>query len=182
MQGGYSNEDKPLDDIWHLDLSDYYDLGKCRNGTANVKWICIRKSSTQNREEESMEVDESISPHRRFWHTANLLSDAIISYGGMNQNPTISGPCLNTLFIQQIQPAPLFDSCIRNLQRDHLPDLPSVFSTFHLKRKLTLVDELHRFKQRKNSCSYLKESDRHCPSLYELTLSEIFSVLDLNVN
>jgi hypothetical protein len=88
---------------------------------------------------------------------------------------------LNTLFIQQHQPSTLFNSCLRSLQRNHLPELPNIFSTFNLKRKLNLLEEMHRFKTRKSS-SYLTESNRHCPSLYELTLSEIFDVLDLNVN
>lgn len=101
MQGGFSNNDEPLDDVWHLDLSDYYDLEKCRNGTATVRWICIRSPTPppepNNAEDaEPTENPEPINPYRRFWHTANLMSDAVLVYGGMNQNPTISGPCLNT--------------------------------------------------------------------------------------
>ncbi|KAI6182081.1 Kelch domain-containing protein 2-like [Aphelenchoides bicaudatus] len=184
MQGGFSNEDQPLDDAWHLDLSDFYDLQKCRDGTATVRWICIRPPTAppEPNNEESNESEEDVNPYRRFWHTANLMSEAVLVYGGMNQNPTISGPCLNSLHIQQHQPTTLFKICLRSLQRNHLHELPSIFSTFNLKRKLNLLEEMHRFKNRKSSSSYLTDSTRHCPSLFELSLSEIFDVLDLKVN
>jgi hypothetical protein len=183
MQGGFSNNDCPLDDVWHLDLSEYYDIEKCRLKSACAKWICIREMTPVINHDNGNEevIIEDISPYRRFWHTANLVSDeAILSYGGMNQNPCITGPCLNTLLVQQIQPKNLFNTCLLNLQQDHLPKLPTIFSTLNLKRKMNLLEELHRFKKRKNS-SYLVETDRHCPSLYELSLAEIFDILDQNV-
>lgn len=182
MHGGYSNEDHPLEDVWHLDLSEYYEEDKCGNGAAKAKWVCIRKTTinfhVNDDDEESV---QHISPYRRFWHTGNLISNTILSYGGMNQNPTISGPCLNSLLVQQMEPQSLFETCLIHLQRMHLNDLPPVFSTFNVKRKLTILEELNRFKQRQNSF-YLKENERHCPSLYYLSLEEIFNVLDLNIN
>jgi hypothetical protein len=96
MQGGFSNNDQPLDDVWHLDLVDFYDLEKCRNGTATVRWICIRPPTAPDEpnNEEDAEIAENPGPinqYRRFWHTANLMSEAVLVYGGMY----ICQQCLN---------------------------------------------------------------------------------------
>lgn len=188
VQGGFSNENQPLDDVWHLDLSEFYDLKKCETGTASVKWTQIRSPTPvvaptdDDSSNTEAPLSEDVAAYRRFWHTANLISDAILVYGGMNQNPSISGPCLNTLSIQRLQPPSLFNLCIQSLQRNHLSGLPPLFSSLNIRRKLTLLEEIYRFKQRKNSCSYLNECNRHCPSLYELPLSTIFEILDPNVN
>lgn len=83
-----------MDDIWHLDLSELYDTEKCCNKNAQVKWICIRQPTTTNNSIDQngnnvngeMEIEEAVesnNPFRRFWHTSNLVSDAIIIYGGM---------------------------------------------------------------------------------------------------
>jgi hypothetical protein len=174
LQGGYSKQDSPLDDKWILDFSNLY-----KKGTGGVKWNCIRHPTIPDPNGNTIEED-SYSPFRRLWHTANAVNsvssrgdaEAILVYGGLRNSPAVDSTCLRDLYVDRLCPSSLFNICMRSLQTYHLHNLPTNFSVLNFKRKLTLLHELQRFKQRTII------HNRDCPSLIGLNLGEIFDVTD----
>ncbi|CAD5206294.1 unnamed protein product [Bursaphelenchus okinawaensis] len=190
MSSGFSVDEKPLDDVWALDMSRCYEGDVRENIT--VSWKCV-KPATINDEVNDQEgaannnadatSPAEAPPFQRFWHTANAIesrshtsfTEAVLLYGGMSQHPCSTAPCLNTLHVQTIQPPSLFATVLRWYSKTDTK-LPSpVFPALY--RKHYLLEDINRFK-RDFRHSY-GDCYRLANSLHGLTLKEIFDILDM---
>ncbi|CAD5208863.1 unnamed protein product [Bursaphelenchus xylophilus] len=188
MSSGFSVEEKPLDDVWILDIAQCYGTPIRQN--TSVQWKCVRPATNHVDDTSPENINPSndttaapSSPFQRFWHTANMIqsrsqspfTEAVLLYGGMFQHPCSTAPCLNTLHVQTIEPPSLFVTVLRWYAKTHTK-LPSpVFPTLY--RKYFLLEDINRFKrdfrQSYGDCSRLASS------LHGLTLKEIFDILDM---
>lgn len=179
MFGGFSVNEHPLNDVWHLDISKCYDSGKEKK--IDVSWKCVRK----DRIVKEPEIPSGLhnppvppSPYQRFWHTANYVSStiggaAMLVYGGMFLNPSVSSPCLNTLHFESHKPASLYSQalCWYAKNTNKLPSVvfPGLFRKHHL------LQDIQRFKR-----DYLNSfggCSRTGSSIYDMSLKEIFDIL-----
>ncbi|KAI6221310.1 KDEL motif-containing protein 1 [Aphelenchoides fujianensis] len=163
MQGGYSNNDEPLGDVWHLDLSEMYEKQKIRDGTARPRWTCVRETDPVvpvDPNDTSESPPAEVSPYLRFG----------------TRPPPMAAPCLNSINLERLQPPSLLSICLRRLNRSSLRILaPEVL--VNLRRKIDFLSDLRRFKTAR---SFLPTSDekltaaRTCPSISGLSVGDIF--------
>lgn len=90
--GGLSSRGEPLNELWHLDIHEFY-------------WAHERGASSENCRVQWQLIDpcnHELPP--RLWHcTALIDNEAILVYGGMNEPPSRDSPFVNTLIVHQIQ-------------------------------------------------------------------------------